>query len=65
MAIKEELKSLVGKKCWFSNHTLEIRKSSDAEIISVDGDRLALKHFLGQVHHIPISEIWTIVRKDK
>ena len=64
MAIKDELKGLIGKKCWFAEHNLEIRKSSDAEIISVDDDRLVLKHFLGQVHQIPISEIWTIRRKD-
>ncbi len=65
MGIKDELKALVGKKCWFAEHILEIRKSSDAEIISVEDDRLVLKHFLGQVHHIPISEIWTIRRKDQ
>lgn len=64
MSIKDELKGLVGKKCWFAQHTLEIRKSSDAEILAVEDDRVVVKHFLGQVHHIPISEIWTIRRKD-
>jgi len=65
MGIKDELKELVGKKCWISGSILEIRKKSDAEIIAVDDDRVTIKHFLGQVHHIPISQIYTIVRKDK
>jgi len=64
MSIKEELRSLVGKKCWFSEHTLEIRTKSDAEIIAVQDDQVVLRHFLGKVHHIPISDIWTIHKKD-
>lgn len=64
MSIKEELKSLIGKKCWFAEHTLEIRKKSDAEIIAVEEDRVVIKHFLGKVHYIPISDIWSIRRKE-
>jgi len=64
MSTKEELRPLVGKKCWYSDHTLEIRQKSDAEIVSVDDDTIVIKHFLGKIHHIEISDIWNIVRKD-
>jgi len=64
MSTKEELKQLVGKKCWYSGHTLEIRKKSDAEIISINDATVVVKHFLGKVHDIPISDIWSVVRKD-
>ena len=64
MSIKEELEKLKGKKCWLMNHTLEIRETSDAELIDVEDDRVVIKHFLGQVNYIPISEIWSIRRKD-
>lgn len=64
MGIKDELKLLVGKKCWLTGNTLEIRERSDAEIISVDDDRVTIKHFLGSVNYIPISNIYSIRRKD-
>lgn len=64
MSIKDELKSLVGKKCWISGNTLEIRERSDAEIISVDDERVVIKHFLGSVNYIPINNIYSIRRKD-
>lgn len=64
MVTKDELKKLIGKKCWYAENILEIRKSSDAEILGIDGDELIIKHFLGPVHKIPISEIISIRRKD-
>lgn len=64
MSLKDELRTLVGKRCWFAEHTLEIRKSSDAEILAVEEEQVVIKHFLGAIHRIPISEIWTIRRKD-
>ncbi len=62
--LKEEIKRLIGKKCWFAGDILEIRKSSDAEIAGVEGDDIVIKHFLGDVSKIPISKISTIRRKD-
>ena len=64
MALKDELKDLIGKPAWFHERILEIRKRSDCEIIAVEGDRVVIKHFLGHITHVPISEIWSIKRKD-
>jgi len=64
VGIKDELKDLVGKKCWLKGNTLEIRKRSDAEIIDVEDDNVVIEHFTGTITRIPISGIWTIQRKD-
>jgi hypothetical protein len=64
MALIDELKQLIGKPAWLNGNVLEIRKSSDAQIIDVEGDRVVMKHFLGQITFVPISVIWSINRKD-
>jgi hypothetical protein len=61
---KDEIQALIGKKCWFAGDILEIRKSSDAEIVGVEGDNVVVKHFLGDVTKVPISKISSIRRKD-
>lgn len=62
--MEQELKKLVGKKAWFMNGTLEIRKRSDAEILDVQGGTITLKHFLGGINQIPLAAIRNVVRKD-
>ena len=64
MALTDELKQLIGKPAWFNGEVLEIRKSSDAQIIAVEEGRVVMKHFLGNVTYVPISAIWSIRRKD-
>jgi hypothetical protein len=62
--VEQELKKLVGKKAWFMNGNLEIRKRSDSEIIDVQGGMVTLKHFLGGVNQIPLGAIRNVIRKD-
>lgn len=65
MNIKDELAKLIGKPCWFSGGTLEIRKNSDAQIIGVDGNGIVIKNVIfDKVKNIPFHDIKNIVRKD-
>ena len=66
MEIKDELKKLMGKPCWFNEGILEIRKNSDAEIVGIEGDNLVIKNvILGHVNKIPFHAIDKIRRKDQ
>jgi len=65
MDIKDELVKLIGKPCWFSEGTLEIRKNSDAQIIGVDGNGIVVKNILfDKVKNVPFHAIKNILRKD-
>ena len=63
IAIKEMLDKFIGRKCWFADGTLEIRKSSDAEIVGIEGGDVIINHFLGEVIRIPLSQINAIREK--
>jgi hypothetical protein len=64
-SLKEQLKELINKPCWFKEGILEIRKNSDANLIEIGIDYIVLKNQLfGQVSKIPIIAIQKIVRLD-
>jgi hypothetical protein len=71
MVTKEELKKLIGKKCWIYQGTLEIlspTEPADSEIIDVKEKGFADVDLVitnrGRIYTIPIYEIKKIVRKD-
>lgn len=65
ISLKDQLKGLINKPCWFKEGILEIRKNSDANLIEVGVDYIILKNQLfGHVNTIPIAAIRKIVRLD-
>lgn len=65
MEIKDELKKLIGKPCWFNEGILEIRKKSDGEIVGIEGDNLVIKNIVFEhISKIPLFAISGIRRKD-
>jgi hypothetical protein len=65
MQIKDELKKLIGKPCWFNEGILEIREKSDGEIVAIEEDNLIIKNILFEhLSKIPLFAISGIKRKD-
>jgi len=63
--MKEQLKQLLNKPCWFKEGTLEIRKTSDGKLIEVADDYIIVENaILEKVQKIPINQIFSINRKD-
>ena len=62
--IKDELRKLIGKPCFFKEGTLYIRKKSDLKIVGIEDDYIITEHFLSGRAKNPVSVISRIERHD-